>query len=515
MRIKSDLYSDLLAELNQGGEQSANQLAVRLGTTRTRVNQILYRNPDVFIKTEGSPPVWRTSQSNAALIDEVKDFEGAKLSRSRQFYRPVSYGHLAQSEVNNGRSEFADLETWAARVQFACLTHQKASDHYRDLSPLFLDTFTETWARLHLRKKTVDKLLTFVSSDADISIQEVGVILCTSGNKRLWSDILEQVRFHCRNNTHVSVHAILSVIETTPWTETPDGRVLFHREDRRAKLLCHELDLLMARLDGLRTPQIAYIFSQSNESVRVHLKNLKSRNQVLFRDLDRRLEAKRRVRTDESLDEVQAEAQDLKANVLTFLVSEPGMSRHRLEELSGLTWGKLRQNLPSSWRKFIVVDEPPASTGWTKEQVIEALRSASAYEYPLSKTTFDELISVGEINCCLSQRVGQIFGKWSTACEAAGVESLPGWREIYDRNWSDEDCVAALCEFLLSEETSRSIDCYNRWQEKQQLLLPSSGTIRNYVGYGSWHSSIQMAFNALSGPMYSKRLESYLSGSMR
>lgn len=388
-------------------------------------------------------------------------------------------------------------------MQLMCLKYQAGADSVRDLSVLFLDRFSETWARLNLRSSTATKLLAVVSADEELSILGLCERLNSMGRDQLWLDVLNQVRQRGRSNEYVSVQAILDVIEVTPWSETPDGRVLAQRTDNRARVLCEDLSILTARIEGQTLAAIATRFSVSRERIRQRLKNLELRSKVHVEAVKNRLESTRQKEIAEINEAVQREIRDI-------LAEEPGISRSRLEKASGILWTEIRRNIPTSWLKFILPDEPRQGQGWTEEQVIAALRIASAYEYPLSRGTFDELVAVGEVKCCLSQRVGQIFGKWSTACEAAGIESHPGWKEVYDRFWSDEDCINAICGFLLSDQTSRSVDAYDQWHPSQGNALPSSATLRSYLG--GWLPAVQRGLEALSTPAYSQRLRAYFYG---
>lgn len=498
----SDLAQDIAVELRENGRQTASQLAIRLRTSRTRVNQSLYRNSDQFVKTEGSPPEWSVvdpvgrsehtdSQEAPTRLERVQAGRDSRIIRYAEDF--------ADAEP---RSDFVSLEIWIARVQMTCLKDHDESDEVRDPSVLFLDRYTEIWARLNLKPAIAKRLIKAMVGAPQTLIADLPKHLRSLDQYQLWREVLGEIRERCRRNDYVSVQAILNVIDETPWYETTDGRVLVKRSDSRSKIFRDDLGILMRRLEGQTLAAIAENFSVTRERIRQRLKNLEACSGIRIEEIQQREKARRAAQ----LSEVTA---SIRENVQQVLSDRPGITRSRLEEMSGFPWSRLRQHLPAPWLKFIVPDEAHLGEGWTREQVLEALQVAATYEYPLSRATFDELVTLGEVKCCLSQRVGQIFGKWSTACEIAGVESHAGWKEVYDRFWSNEDCVAALCDFLLSSEISRSVDAYDKWHPTQDNPLPSSGTIRNYVG--GWFPGIQLAFEELSTSDYGPRLREYLS----
>ena len=207
-----------------------------------------------------------------------------------------------------------------------------------------------------------------------------------------------------------------------------------------------------------------------------------------------------------------AETEAMLKEFLELLAVSPGISREEVEQHLGEPWRKIFTAMPVRWAKFLKEEGRPLGLKWSQDQILEAIRRAARVEEPLSQKTFDLLVREGVIDCCSTVRIAQIFDKWSIACDLAGVRSVGSFVGEYQRSWSESDCIDWVCRFLLSSETSRSVDAYGLWVKEQEGNPPSSGTIRTTVG--PWSTSITEALGELTSEKYSEVYQASLKSDL-
>ncbi|TIC83618.1 DUF3883 domain-containing protein [Nocardioides sp. GY 10113] len=94
-----------------------------------------------------------------------------------------------------------------------------------------------------------------------------------------------------------------------------------------------------------------------------------------------------------------------------------------------------------------------------------------------------------------SARIVQVFGAWSTACEAAGVEAPSAPREKYDRGWSREDCLRWVLDYLQQADRPTAAG-YEQWARDRDGA-PSGGTVR--LRCGKWIETVSDAYSLETG----------------
>ncbi|MSQ28900.1 MAG: dephospho-CoA kinase [Dehalococcoidia bacterium] len=135
----------------------------------------------------------------------------------------------------------------------------------------------------------------------------------------------------------------------------------------------------------------------------------------------------------------------------------------------------------------------PQSPQWSEDRLLEVLRLAVTYEFPLTVGAYTRLVFVGEIDGPTAQIFYKQFGSWLRACEAAGVES---GMKLADRGsqsrWTDADLLSFARSYFTDTKHSGSIDDYRRWQKTTMPDAPSYGTLRSRLG--SWSEVKRKAF---------------------
>lgn len=141
---------------------------------------------------------------------------------------------------------------------------------------------------------------------------------------------------------------------------------------------------------------------------------------------------------------------------------------------------------------------------WDRESAAAALRrfadEANGGECPSAKLYRELAPLLG--GCPSPARVMQIFGRWSLACEAAGLTPNTGTRPGHSASFAREDAIAALRR--CAEETGRlpSYAGYEDWQRSKRPPgsgkgargpYPSGAGVRNLVA-PRWTDCLRAAF---------------------
>jgi hypothetical protein len=121
---------------------------------------------------------------------------------------------------------------------------------------------------------------------------------------------------------------------------------------------------------------------------------------------------------------------------------------------------------------------------WSDEEVLNAIRDAALYEFPLTTNAYAELLSQGQIKGPSMPRIWQRFGSWTAACEAAGVVAGQTMRTNYQSRWSDDDLLQIVRRYLLDPNAPNSAHRFDEWKRTAAPDGPSFQTLRNR--FGSW-----------------------------
>lgn len=172
--------------------------------------------------------------------------------------------------------------------------------------------------------------------------------------------------------------------------------------------------------------------------------------------------------------------------ILDLLQDEPGLDLQDVSDRLGMTQSELRKLAPSEIRRLTVSIGPTKEqiTKWSDEQILEAIRTASTYEFPLTVAKYADLVARGEIFGPSAPLVYQRFGYWSAACQLAGVECGASLTESYESRWTDDDLLGFVISYLLDEESLGTFDGFMRWASKVNSECPSPATLR--IRLGSW-----------------------------
>lgn len=126
--------------------------------------------------------------------------------------------------------------------------------------------------------------------------------------------------------------------------------------------------------------------------------------------------------------------------------------------------------------------------GVTRDRARGALQAASLMVAPLSHQAYTTLLRNGRVKGPSVARITQLFGSWSAACNEVGVATGDSLRSHYERQWTSDDLLVFVEEFLRHPDFSGASHQYDEWRKTQLQTrkVPSLGTVRNIVG-GTWN----------------------------
>lgn len=167
--------------------------------------------------------------------------------------------------------------------------------------------------------------------------------------------------------------------------------------------------------------------------------------------------------------------------VKAFLCENPGLTLEEVAEATGCSTSFVRRSCPSLARRLTVDGRAGSEKVWSDEQILEVIRRAATYEYPITVKQFEHLRSIGEIAAPSAPLVYTRFGGWRAACEAAGVESGETLRDSYESRWTDADLLRFAGQFLADESSDGTFGGFEIWLSLD-VDRPSAPTMRNRLG---------------------------------
>lgn len=186
--------------------------------------------------------------------------------------------------------------------------------------------------------------------------------------------------------------------------------------------------------------------------------------------------------------------------VASWIEAHKGCTPAELENHFGVSMQQLDEFLTPRLRILVLTEGEDEKTGqysaytkWSKEQILLALRQAAKKTSPLTREAYDRHVASKAVIGPVGSRIVHIFKTWTLACAIAGVESGEAVRDNYEKEFTTNDLVEALVQFI-QESESLSTESYDKW-EAQRQGLPSGITIR--LKFGSWTAARRRALEVL------------------
>lgn len=199
----------------------------------------------------------------------------------------------------------------------------------------------------------------------------------------------------------------------------------------------------------------------------------------------------RRVQAERAEAEEQARASSIAEAVRGALTASGPVTAEDVASQTGIDSAEVARFWPQDLAHLRLWATGNYETRWSDDQVLDALREAAVFEFPLTTSAYTDLLAVGQIKGPSVSRIWQRFGSWTAACDAAGVVAGQTMRDHYQSKWSDHDLVQILQRYLLDPDAPNSAHRFDEWKRENLPDGPSFQTIRNR--FGSWTAARQRA----------------------
>lgn len=193
----------------------------------------------------------------------------------------------------------------------------------------------------------------------------------------------------------------------------------------------HVAEMIKRRWRGLTLDEIGAEFGVTRERVRQLLKKYGGPTAEEVREL-RAAEARTAQRDHEAA---------VAAKIRSALEDREPMTVAEVAEATGIYAGDVARFWPQELSHLRLYTTGNYESRWSDDAILDAIREAALYEFPLTTNAYSDLLSKGQIKGPSMARIGQRFGSWTAACEAAGVVAGQTMRPHYESRWSNDDLL--------------------------------------------------------------------------
>lgn len=232
--------------------------------------------------------------------------------------------------------------------------------------------------------------------------------------------------------------------------------------------------MIQQRWQGWTLDVIGKNFGLSRERIR----------QILAKHGGPTAEQVRSRRASEALIAQRAREAAVATDVRAAVRSRGPMTVAEVAEMTGIDASDVSKFWPQDVSHLRLHTTGTYESRWSDEAILDAIRNAALYEFPLTTNAYAELLSQGQIKGPSMPRIWQRFGSWTSACEAAGVVAGQTMRRHYESRWSDDDLLRIVRRYLLDPEAPTSATRFDEWKRACAPDGPSFQTLRNR--FGSW-----------------------------
>jgi len=236
----------------------------------------------------------------------------------------------------------------------------------------------------------------------------------------------------------------------------------------------HVADMIERRWRGETLDEIGAAHGVTRERIRQLLKKYGGPSAEQVRDL-RAAEAETAQRDHEA---------SVAARILIALEIHGPMTVAEVVNATGLDAGEASRFWPKELAHLRLHSSGSYENRWSDDAILDAIREAALYEFPLTTNAYADLLSQGQVKGPSMPRIWQRFGSWTSACEAAGVVPGQTMRPHYESRWSDDDLLQVARRYLLDPEAPNSAHRFDEWKRACAPDGPSFQTLRNR--FGSW-----------------------------
>lgn len=172
------------------------------------------------------------------------------------------------------------------------------------------------------------------------------------------------------------------------------------------------------------------------------------------------------------------------ADIRVALEGRGPMTVAEVVDATGVDAGDVAKFWPQELSHLRLHTSANVENRWSDGAILDAIREAALYEFPLTTNAYADLVSHGQIKGPSMPRIWQRFGSWTGACEAAGVVAGQTMRPHYESRWSDDDLLQIARQYLPDPDSPNSAHRFDEWKRACAPDGPSFQTLRNR--FGSW-----------------------------
>ena len=302
---------------------------------------------------------------------------------------------------------------------------------------------------------------------------------------RLWTSLKRMVEFHAEFGTFLNTNGMILALVINGPSKREEILIKFQEALAPLRPGTFERDLLIlqARLSGQTLDKIGSTFNLTRERIRQILRSISPEIGRISDVVRQRTSLSASVAL---VAKVESIFEEFGAVYLDELLRELNLSEDIA--LSKVPKKYLKFIMP---QEFIRLNDPT----WSKNDVIEIIRRAATYYFPLRIADYEHLVDIGEIDGPSVPYIYQKIGQWSDICNMAGVESAPALRLEYVRLWSQDEMLSFFRRFLMEPNYSSSLGSYDEWRESQHDHVPSGVLLRNE--FGNWTRVKRLSLESL------------------
>jgi len=234
----------------------------------------------------------------------------------------------------------------------------------------------------------------------------------------------------------------------------------------------HIIAMMELRRNGLTLDEVGRQFGVTRERVRQLMKKYGGPDSAAVRQAQ--------------IERTESEEQSRGTSVTLAIRDVLNDSRPRSAEEVASQTGKDSSEIVKCWPKDLahlrLWGTSKAESRWSDDEITDAIREAALYAFPLTANAYKRLLEVGQIQGPSSARIGQRYGSWTAACEAAGVTAGRTVRHHYQSKWSDHDLADIVRQYLLDPSVPNSANRFDEWKRENVPDGPSFQTVRNRFG---------------------------------
>lgn len=236
----------------------------------------------------------------------------------------------------------------------------------------------------------------------------------------------------------------------------------------------HVADVIERRWRGETLDEIGAAHGVTRERIRQLLKKYGGPSAEQVRDL----------RAAETLTAQRDHEATVAAHIRGALDAHGPLTVGEVVDASGLDAGEVSRYWPKELAHLRLHSPGNYGHRWSDDAILDAIREAALYEFPLTTNAYADLLSQGQINGPSMPRIMQRFGSWTSACAAAGVVAGQTMRQHYESRWSDDDLLQVARRYLCDPRSPNSAHRFDEWKRVSAPDGPSFQTLRNR--FGSW-----------------------------